>query len=70
LKFRRELNTIKLKYVVSQCVYTVMEYEAHRLRFADWQPSAIKSICCDAASERLAVGREDGEIEIFDYKVS
>lgn len=46
-----------------------MEYEAHRLRFGDWQPSPVRGISCDARGMRLAVGREDGSVEIFAYKV-
>jgi hypothetical protein len=38
----------------------------HRMRFSDWQPSAIKTLASDPFSCNLAVGREDGDIEIRD----
>lgn len=42
------------------------EYETHRLRVGDWMPSSkIKSIACDAYSSLVAVGREDGDIEVI-----
>jgi hypothetical protein len=40
------------------------EFHVHRLRFCDWTPSAIKSVSCDPFSQRVAIGREDGEIEV------
>ena len=41
-----------------------MNYEVHRLRFSDWHPTSIKSIAVDPFSSKVAVGREDGDIEI------
>jgi hypothetical protein len=41
------------------------EFTVHRLRFGNWLPSAIKSIAVDRKySNKVAVGREDGEIEV------
>lgn len=44
----------------------ISEFEVHRLRIGDWMPSAIKSIACDPFSWLVAVGREDGDIDIYD----
>jgi hypothetical protein len=41
-----------------------MEYTVHRLRIGDWVPAPIKSIAADPYSNKVAVGREDGDIEI------
>jgi U3 small nucleolar RNA-associated protein 4 len=38
----------------------------HRFRFGDWRPSAIKSLASDPFSGKVAVGREDGDVEICD----
>ena len=38
----------------------------HRFRFGDVLPSAIKSIASDPFSPLVAIGREDGDIEISD----
>lgn len=46
-----------------------MEYFSHRLRFGNWQPKAVHSIASEASLSYIAVGREDGDIEIFDYEV-
>ncbi len=40
--------------------------DVHRLRFGDWLPSPIKSIATDPFSAMVAIGREDGDIEIAD----
>ena len=40
--------------------------DVHRLRFGDWTPSPIKSIAPDPFSAMVAIGREDGDIEIAD----
>jgi hypothetical protein len=42
------------------------DYQVHRMRIGDWVPSPIKSIDSDIYSTRVAVGREDGDIEICD----
>ena len=46
-----------------------MEYTTHRLRFGNWRPQAIRSLACDSSLAYIAVGREDGDIEIFDCEV-
>ena len=42
------------------------EYTVHRLRFGNWIPSPITAIASDLYSSKVAVGREDGYIEIVD----
>ena len=44
--------------------------DVHRLRFGDWTPSPIKSIAPDPFSAMVAIGREDGDIEIADSSCS
>jgi U3 small nucleolar RNA-associated protein 4 len=41
-----------------------MEYKVHRCKFSDWKPSPIRSIAVDGFSPLVAVGREDGDIEV------
>jgi hypothetical protein len=36
----------------------------HRYRFSDWIPSPIKCIAADPFSEYVAIGRENGDIEV------
>lgn len=43
-----------------------MDYSVHRLRFSDWQPAPIKTLAADPFSCKVAIGREDGDIEICD----
>jgi len=38
----------------------------HRLRIGEWVPSAVRSIAADPFSSKVAVGRENGDIEICD----
>lgn len=38
----------------------------HRLRIGNWVPGAIQAIAADPFSCKIAVGREDGDIEICD----
>lgn len=42
----------------------------HQYKFSDWTPSAIKALAVDPFSGLVAVGRNDGEIELIgpDYK--
>ncbi len=42
------------------------KFGVHRFRFGDVLPSAIKSIASDSYSSLVAIGREDGDIEIAD----
>lgn len=37
----------------------------HQYKFADWMPSSIHSITVDKYSGIVAVGRQDGEIEVL-----
>ncbi|CAM9226835.1 unnamed protein product [Ectocarpus fasciculatus] len=41
-----------------------MEYKVHRCKFSDWTPSPVRSIAVDPHSPLVAVGREQGDIEI------
>ena len=43
-------------------------YSVHRFRFGNYVPAAIKSITSDPFSNRIAVGRIDGDVEICDSK--
>ena len=43
-----------------------MDYQVHRWRFSNWVPCQIKSLAADFFSTLVAVGREDGEIEVCD----
>jgi WD40 repeat protein len=44
-----------------------MDFEVHRLRIGNWKPDAIKTVACDDKfSHNLAIGKENGEIEIVD----
>lgn len=41
------------------------DFTVHRLRFGNWMPAAVKSIAVDRKfSNKVAVGREDGDIEV------
>ncbi|XP_022096102.1 U3 small nucleolar RNA-associated protein 4 homolog [Acanthaster planci] len=48
------------------------EFRVHHVKFCDYVPSAIQCIACDRDSgkpcDRLAVGREDGSVEIWSIK--
>ena len=50
--------------LVHVCV--MVNFGVHRFRFGDVLPSAIKSIASDPYSSYVAIGREDGDIEIVD----
>lgn len=42
-----------------------MDFEVHRLRIGNWKPEAIKAVACDDKySHNLAIGKENGEIEV------
>jgi WD40 repeat protein len=41
-------------------------YLVHRLRIGDWAASSINSIATNRYSSKIAVGRDDGDIEILD----
>lgn len=40
------------------------DFNVHRLRIGDWVPCAIKSLAVDPFSSKVAVGRENGDIEV------
>lgn len=37
------------------------------MRFFDYMPSAIRALAFNPRTERLAVAREDGAVEIFNF---
>ncbi|KAK2841753.1 hypothetical protein Q5P01_011953 [Channa striata] len=43
------------------------EFTVHRVRFFDYMPSAIRAMAFHSGSERLAVARADGAVELFNF---
>lgn len=43
------------------------EFKVHRVRFFDYMPSAIRAMALCRRSERLALARADGALEIFNF---
>lgn len=43
------------------------EFKVHRVRFFDYMPSAIRTVTFNSRTERLAVARTDGAVEIFHF---
>lgn len=43
------------------------ELKVHRVRFFDYMPSAIRAMAFNPRTERLAVAREDGAVEVFNF---
>ncbi|RVE72156.1 hypothetical protein OJAV_G00059200 [Oryzias javanicus] len=43
------------------------EFMVHRVRFFDYMPSAIRAMAFNASTQRLAVARADGAVEIFNF---
>ncbi|XP_012707774.2 U3 small nucleolar RNA-associated protein 4 homolog [Fundulus heteroclitus] len=43
------------------------EFKVHRVRFFDYMPSAIRAMAFNSHTERLAVARADGAVEIFNF---
>ncbi|KAM9351645.1 U3 small nucleolar RNA-associated protein 4 homolog [Symphorus nematophorus] len=43
------------------------EFKVHRVRFFDYMPSAIRAMAFNSRSERLALARADGALEIFNF---
>lgn len=39
----------------------------HRVRFFHYMPSAIRTMAFNSRSERLALARADGSVEIFNF---
>ena len=56
--------SVNICKIIATFVEGNMELTAHRLRFGDWKPTPIKSIAVDPFSSKVAIGREDGDIEI------
>lgn len=40
----------------------------HRVRFFDYMPSAIRALAYNSHTERLALARADGSVEIFNFR--
>lgn len=43
------------------------EFKVHRIRFFDYMPSAIRTMAFNSRTERLALARADGAVEIFRF---
>lgn len=43
------------------------EFKVHRVRFFDYMPAAIRAMAFNRSTERLAVARTDGALEIFNF---
>lgn len=43
------------------------EFKVHRVRFFDYMPSAIRTMAFNSRTERLALARADGAVEIFHF---
>uniref|UniRef100_A0A4W5RDS0 UTP4 small subunit processome component n=1 Tax=Hucho hucho TaxID=62062 RepID=A0A4W5RDS0_9TELE len=43
------------------------ELKVHRVRFFDYMPTAIRAMAFNAHTERLALARMDGSVEIFNF---
>ncbi|KAF7646187.1 hypothetical protein LDENG_00192030 [Lucifuga dentata] len=43
------------------------EFRVHRVRFFDYMPSAVAAMAFNSHSERLALARADGALEIFNF---
>ncbi|XP_068115701.1 U3 small nucleolar RNA-associated protein 4 homolog isoform X2 [Hyperolius riggenbachi] len=43
------------------------EYKVHRVRFFDYVPSGVRCIAHSEQTERLAVARTDGSVEVFNF---
>lgn len=43
------------------------ELKVHRVRFFDYMPSAIRAMAFNPRTERLAVARGDGAVEVFNF---
>lgn len=43
------------------------EFKVHRVRFFEYLPSAIRALAFNKDSERMAVARTDGAVEIFNF---
>uniref|UniRef100_A0A8C6UT37 UTP4 small subunit processome component n=1 Tax=Neogobius melanostomus TaxID=47308 RepID=A0A8C6UT37_9GOBI len=43
------------------------EFKVHRVRFFDYMPSGIKAMAFNRGTDRLAVARDQGSLEIFNF---
>ncbi|XP_059192123.1 U3 small nucleolar RNA-associated protein 4 homolog [Centropristis striata] len=43
------------------------EFKVHRVRFFDYMPAAIRAMAFNSRTERLALARADGALEIFNF---
>ncbi|XP_069385015.1 U3 small nucleolar RNA-associated protein 4 homolog [Paralichthys olivaceus] len=43
------------------------EFTVHRVRFFDHMPAAIRALAFNSGSERLALARADGAVEVFNF---
>ncbi|XP_068595542.1 U3 small nucleolar RNA-associated protein 4 homolog [Brachionichthys hirsutus] len=43
------------------------EFTVHRVRFFDYMPSAIRDMAFNGGTERLALARADGAVEVFNF---
>uniref|UniRef100_A0A667ZTJ9 UTP4 small subunit processome component n=1 Tax=Myripristis murdjan TaxID=586833 RepID=A0A667ZTJ9_9TELE len=43
------------------------EFKVHRVRFFDYMPSAIRAMAFNSRTERLALSRADGALEVFNF---
>lgn len=43
------------------------EFKVHRVRFFDYMPSAVRAMAFNRRTERLAVARADGAVEVFNF---
>lgn len=43
------------------------EFKVHRVRFFEYMPGAIRTMAFNSRTERLAVARADGAVEIFNF---
>lgn len=43
------------------------EFKVHRVRFFDYMPSGIRAMAFNVHTDRLAVGRADGTVELFNF---
>ncbi|KAI9523126.1 hypothetical protein NQZ68_030170 [Dissostichus eleginoides] len=48
-------------------VHKMAEFKVHRVRFFDYMPTAIRAMAFNPRTERLAVARADGALEIFNF---
>lgn len=49
------------------CNREMGEFKVHRVRFFDYMPSAIRAMAFNSHTERLALARADGALEIFNF---